>query len=556
MKVINVTQGSDEWLSLRAQYDCASEAPAMMGESSKVTRNQLLHMKATCTEKEFPQWVRDNLLDKGHAAEKAIKPHIELLRGEELYPVTGVDDDLGMLASFDGLDMLETIGFEHKLWNEELAEAVRAVSDTLPGGHHWQLEHQLAVGRMQSIIFVVSDGTPEKMVHMEYRPVPGRREALLAGWQQFHEDLANYTPAAPEPVVIPAVVRDLPAVSVQVAGNIDIRHNLGEWGKQLRGFIDSINMEPDDDQGFADAESAVKALATAEERLDAAESNALAQTSSIDEMRRTVAEYRELCRRTRLALDKMIKARKDQIRLGIITDGKLAWADHVASLNRRLGGEYLSPPVPDFTAAIKGKRTLASLRNAVDTTLAKAKIDANQVADLMQMNLLFLSQQPPQYRVLFADLNHIVGKQQDDFALLVKSRIAEHEAKEQARIEAERERIRQEERVKAEREAREALERQQREEREAQARAERERIQQERKRAQEQASEEPPLTPAMATTATVLPITKPTSKRPSDGEIIAAVANHFAVSRSEAIGWLLNLDFNALQYEASAWTVR
>lgn len=574
MKIFNVTQGSEEWLALRAQYDCASEAPAMMGESSKVKRNELLHMKATCTEKEFPQWVKDNLLDKGHAAEKAIKPHIEAMLGEELYPITGADEELGMLASFDGLDMLEVVGFEHKLWNEELAEAVRAGSDTLPDGHHWQLEHQILVGNLQRILFVVSDGTPEKMVHMEYRPVPGRREALLAGWKQFHEDLANYKPAAPDPVVIPAVVKDLPAVSIMVAGSIDLHHNLGAFGGQLRTFIDSINMEPNDDQGFADAEAAVKALATAEERLGAAESNALAQTASIDEMRRTVAQYRDLCKSTRLALEKMVKARKVQIRDELVSNAMADWRDHLNSLNKRLGGNYAMGPMPDYAAAIKGKRTLSSLRNAVDTALANAKIRANQIADGMQVNLQFLQQHAAAHMALFADLRDILCKPEDDFSLLVKSRISEYQAKEQARLEAERERIRQEERAKAEREAREALARQQREEREAHARAERERIQREQQKQNaetgagaetgpegtgtaEVKTREPVPAPAAASVlnwkATVSQNSGATLKpnRPTDDQIIDALALHFRVHEMKVVEWLMGMDLEAASKRAA-----
>jgi predicted phage-related endonuclease len=43
MKIINVQQGSLEWLALRAQHWCASDAAAMLGVSALVTRSELLH---------------------------------------------------------------------------------------------------------------------------------------------------------------------------------------------------------------------------------------------------------------------------------------------------------------------------------------------------------------------------------------------------------------------------------------------------------------------------------------------------------------------------------
>ena len=78
----------------------------------------------------------------------------------------------------------------------------------------------------------------------------------------------------------------------------------------------AIDKEPSDDQGFADAESAIKTFQNAQDALEAAEANALAQTSDIDDMRKTVKLYADTARTTRLMLEKMVKARKESIRDG------------------------------------------------------------------------------------------------------------------------------------------------------------------------------------------------------------------------------------------------
>ncbi|WP_242489352.1 MULTISPECIES: hypothetical protein [unclassified Pseudomonas] len=41
----------------------------------------------------------------------------------------------------------------------------------------------------------------------------------------------------------------------------------------------------------------------------------------------------------------------------------------------------------DFAGAMKNKRTIASLQDAVDTELAGAKIAASQTADAIRLNL-------------------------------------------------------------------------------------------------------------------------------------------------------------------------
>ena len=58
MIVHNVKPGSDPWLELRLKHFTASEAPAMLGMSTYMTRNQLLDLKTTGKDKpvnEFTQ---------------------------------------------------------------------------------------------------------------------------------------------------------------------------------------------------------------------------------------------------------------------------------------------------------------------------------------------------------------------------------------------------------------------------------------------------------------------------------------------------------------------
>ena len=111
----------------------------------------------------------------------------------------------------------------------------------------------------------------------------------------------------------------------------------------------------------------------------------------------------------------------------------------------------------DFGAAIKGKRTVESLRDAINTTLANAKIESNATADKIQINMGTLRDLAGAHTFLFPDTAQIVLKAGDDFTALVKLRIAEHDAKEAARLEAERTRIRAEEQTKAEAAARDKL---------------------------------------------------------------------------------------------------
>ena len=139
-----------------------------------------------------------------------------------------------------------------------------------------------------------------------------------------------------------------------------------------------------------------------------------------------------------------------------------ALADHHNKLRERLG---LSGPFPSqlapFEEAMKNKRTIASLQDAVDTVLAHAKITANETADRMDANLKTLRGSPD--ASLFPDAEGLAVKEPADLAEIMRGRIAkakeEADRQERLRKQAIEEAARA--RIQAEREAKEAAFREQ-----------------------------------------------------------------------------------------------
>lgn len=453
MQIHNLVQGSPEWHAFRLEHFGASEAAAMLGISSLVSRTELLHMKATSTAQEFSDWVQKHILDYGHQVEAMARPLVEDQIGTELYPVTCSEGRLS--ASCDGLTMAEDVAFEHKQWNQALADAIAA--GQLPDEYMPQPQQIMMVTGAGRVRFVCSDGTLDNFVHIDVLPDAAWQERIRAGWAQFEADLVAYQYVEVLPAPVAAAVQDLPALSIRVDGQLTLNHNLVVFGEKLQSFIADIDTNPSDDQAFADAEQAIKVMERAETALGAAEASALGQISTVDEMVRTVASYKELARKTRLMLEKVVKARKETIRVEIQQAAKDKAAAHIAALNTRLGKPYMPVIAADFAAAMKGKKTITSLRDAVDTELARFKIEANAVADRIQINLGVLRELASAHTFLFADTASIVLKASDDLTALVKLRIADHEKAEAAKAEALRARIAEEERVKAEKAAAEAV---------------------------------------------------------------------------------------------------
>lgn len=421
----DVIQGSPEWLDLRSKFFTASEAPAMMGVSKYMTRDALLSQKATGHAPDVSR-EKQALFDRGHETEALARVILEEKIGEELYPITATKDNL--LASFDGVTMDETKGYEHKLWNTDLVGKLWA--DEIDPHYYWQLEQQIYVGGLDMVYFVVSDGTREHFMVYEYRAVPGRIEQLLAGWKQFAEDLANYKHVEVMPAAVAAVQPSLPAVVVQTNGAITVSSNLPKFALALQAYIRTIPAKPSTDQEFADAEAACAALKKAEAALVAAEDGALSSMADVEDMRRVVAELHKMARDTRLATEKLVAARKEAIRFEIRDEGIAAFVAHIATLNEAIGRAYMPVIETDFPTAIKNKRTVESLRAAVNQELARAKIAANETAARIQINMSYLRENAADFTALFPDTATIVTKAADDLKSLVTARIAEHKAAE------------------------------------------------------------------------------------------------------------------------------
>ncbi len=457
MKTLTLTQGSSEWHAHRAQHWNASDAPAMMGCSPYESRNQLLQRLATGIAYEVDA-ATQHRFDEGHRLEALARPLAEKFIGETFYPVTGTEGRYS--ASFDGLTMDEETAFECKTLNDSLRYKWDEGNGAhLPEHYQVQMEHQLMVSGAKRVLFFAVKAEGDEITEQRqcwYASNPRLRAKIAAGWEQFEADLAAYvSPEAAAPAAIGHTPETLPALRIEVTGMVT-GSNLAEYKAHALAVFGAINKELTTDQHFADAAKTVKWCGEVETRLAAAKQHALSQTASIDELFRTVDDISAEARRVRLELEKLVEARKLAIKGEIVAGGMAALRDHIAALNQRIG-KPLMPVVPaDFGACIRGLRTVDGLRNAVDTELARAKIEANAIADRIQVNLTLL-QQHQELAFLFADVAQIALKANDDFAALVSNRIAAHQAAEAAREEATRQKIRAEEQERADREAQQAL---------------------------------------------------------------------------------------------------
>lgn len=414
MEILNLIQGSDEWVAHRKTSLNASDAPAMMGRSSYKTRDQLIAERATGIIPEVDAMTQ-RLFDSGHRFEGLARPLAEKIIGEDLYSCTGLMDGTRLSASFDGLTMLEEVAFEHKRMNSRLRDVLSTPGCTgadLPMEYQIQMEQQCAVSGCDRVLFMASDWDDQDQLieelHCWYMPNPELRSRIVAGWEQLLKDIDAWVPPEAKPAPVVGKTPDnLPALLIQVTGAVTAS-NLPEFKAHALEVFKGINRTLATDQDFATAESTVKWCADVESRLAAAKEHALSQTATIDELFRTIDDISAEARRTRLELDKLVKARKEEIRGEIVAGGVAALREHIASLQTEIDLVAFVFPAPDFAAVIKNKRTVDSLRSAVNDELARLKISSNELAAETRRRIAWFKEYAKGYEFLFPDLQKII----------------------------------------------------------------------------------------------------------------------------------------------------
>lgn len=455
MKTIDFEQGSPEWKAHRKTTHNASDYPSAQGLSKKFTRTALIEESATGIEREFSPFM-EKILENGHLVEISGRAMAEEIIGEDLFPLVATTDDGYLGASSDGATMDGSTGWECKQWNEELAASVAA--GVVPDTHVGQLDQQGEVFGFKRILFMVTDGTPAKCVYCWHEPSAEAKAAIRPTWRQFDEDVAAYVPTEKAAPLVAEVVKDLPAVMVQVSGSLSVANNFKLFEAAARDFIEHrLIREPKTDQDFVDLDAQIKSMKKAEDALDSAESSMLSQVSAVDEAKKTKDMLKKLIRDNRLAAEKLLTEKKESIKRSIVVCGQEALRQYVASLNDRIGG-FMPEVSADFGAAIKGLRSLDSMNNEVNTLLANKKIEASAIADRIEANIKSLTINGESWRFLFPDLHIVASKQSDDFSALLASRKANHKEAEEKRLQRERERIREEEQYLANKRAMDAVE--------------------------------------------------------------------------------------------------
>ena len=473
----HLIQGSPEWLLYRATHDNASDAAAMLGISPYKSRNELLHERWLGLQPEFSDYVQKRVLDPGHEFEALARKLAEEIMEEELFAVVMSYGDYS--ASFDGLNFEHSKHWEHKRLSAELAALLPEEFNAgalLPKYHRVQVEQQFMVAASEECLFTGSKWNGDQLLDARHAwcfPDFELRAEIVAGWEQFRKDLAAYVPSKPEaPKATGKTMDQLPTLAVKVEGKLT-DSNLDAWKLHALKVIRSVNRDLSTDEDFATADNMVKWCGNVESSCDSATAYIRSQIGSIDQALKAVEDVKAEAAKVRIELKNLTTKRKTERKEELVGEAVAEFHKHVADLNASLAPYQLPTVAVDFAAQVKNKRDFKSMKNALDTELARGKIEADKLAASMK-SCRALIELETEYAFLFNDAGVLIHKGAETVALLVHKRVNDHKAAKAAEEEATRARIAAEEKEKAEAAARTQAAELVRQEREAQEARDRE----------------------------------------------------------------------------------
>jgi len=156
-------------------------------------------------------------------------------------------------------------------------------------------------------------------------------------------------------------------LSIAVEGKV-ITSNFDLYKEYATNQIEAISFDLKTDEDFDRADQDAKGLKAFETRLSEAKADFLRQMDEVNSLLESVDELGGLARSTRLELEKRVKARKQEVREGIVRDGINALEVRNREFSDMIG------------EAIKGKSSLVKMQEAVTEVVERIneRIRANR----------------------------------------------------------------------------------------------------------------------------------------------------------------------------------
>lgn len=183
MKIIQVEQGSPEWLSWRKTVITATECPAILGSSPWSTAYKCWQRKLGLVEEQKS----NDAMERGKRLEPEARAKFIKDHGIDMTPTVVESSEFDFLgASLDGIDILGNAILEIKCGGNKLNDM--AARGEIPEYYQDQMQHQLLVTGAKKCFYYCYDGT--NGICIEVLPDPDFQAKFMPKAREFWKCVA------------------------------------------------------------------------------------------------------------------------------------------------------------------------------------------------------------------------------------------------------------------------------------------------------------------------------------------------------------------------------
>jgi putative phage-type endonuclease len=191
MKIINLEQGTQEWLSWRKTVITATDCPAILGSSPWSTAYKVWQRKLGLIEEQKT----NDAMERGKRLEPIIRDRFIMNYSMNMTPTVVESSEYEFLgASLDGLSDCGKYILEVKTGGQKLLAMAR--EGNIPQYYIDQMQLQLLVTRAERCFYVVGDDNAENDVVIEVYPAAEFAQAFIPVARAFLKCVAFSEPPA------------------------------------------------------------------------------------------------------------------------------------------------------------------------------------------------------------------------------------------------------------------------------------------------------------------------------------------------------------------------
>lgn len=220
MKIIDLEQGTQEWLDFRENRFSASVTPCLFGVGNSSAVAEAFIRYGGGTRKK----TKSENFERGHKEEKETRDFINAKQGRNFQPLVCIyDEDERFIASLDGYDNEEVLEVKSSPAQLQKYRETKIV----PLQYMYQVQHQLMVTKAKRCLLAIVNSTYDMEI-ITIEPDLAMQEDIKKRWNEFEATYKN----KPVDYVALMKVEELHKINEQISVLKEQKEELESYFKQ------------------------------------------------------------------------------------------------------------------------------------------------------------------------------------------------------------------------------------------------------------------------------------------------------------------------------------